>query len=174
VGRSPPPKQVEQVELHWRRQRLDEIGLELDVLDGPAISQGTAGGIRHAHQQARGVRLSVRAGPGSDLANWRGGYASRAAQFGKESPVTLCGAAVRQEAEIAADSAVGSYRAPKDGKIGHIYSNQPALFAVAVAFAIGGELAVAGWEVPLDERERYRAAEQRFFGSLTCLKKGGG
>jgi hypothetical protein len=158
-----------QVELRWRRHRLNQIKLELDVMDGPVVSEGAAGGIRYAIQEDRGVKLRVASGTGSDLASWRGAYASRVTRFGSERRVTVCGrAARRQEADVASESATGSHRA-EDGTIEHINADRPAVFAVAVAFTIAGEQVLVEWVVPAATRERYRSAEKRFLDSLVCL-----
>lgn len=165
---------AEQIQLSWRRHALGAIGLELDVMDGPAVSEGAAGEILYAIQEEGGVKLRVAAGPGSDLAGWRSGYAARAPRIGAESRLTVCGVpARRQEAEVAAESATGSVRGA-DGAIGHIDASKPAVVAVAVAFAIAGRPVLVEWVVPADGRERYRAAEKRFFASLTCPARDGG
>lgn len=158
----------DQVELSWRRHRLADIGLELEVLNGPALSEGSAGGIEYAIQEDRGVRLRVASSPDSDLASWRGSYAARGATFGGVDRLTVCGApAKRQVAEIAPESATGILRGP-DGSVGHVSADKPAVFAVAVAFAIVGRPVLVEWVVPATERARYRAAEKRFLGSLSC------
>ena len=162
-------KAADQVELSWKRHRLVDIGLELDLLDGPPVSEGAAGGITYAIQQDRGVKIRVASGPGSDLAGWRGFYPSQAKRFGGESVVTVCGTTGRrQEAEVAPESATGIYQDP-DGKIGHIYHDEPAVVSVAVAFAVRGQPVLVEWAVPAADRERYRAGEKHFLASITCL-----
>jgi hypothetical protein len=165
--------EADQIELRWRRHRLADLGLELDVLDGPEVSEGSAGATRYAIQEDRGVKLRVAAGAGGDLASWRGSYAARSPRFWRESATTLCGGlAHRQEAEVAAESATGSF-AGSDGAIGHMDVNRPAVHAVAVAFTIAGQPVLVEWVVPAADRERYRDAERRFLGSITCGPKGG-
>lgn len=156
------------IELSWRRHVSDALGLELDVIDGPAPSEGEAGGIRYLIQEHGGVKIGAWSGPGRDLAAWRGFYASRDVRLGAETSATVCGtAARRQEAEVAAESATGAYRGG-DGAIGHIDASKPAIVSVAVALVAGGRPLLIEWAVPASDRERYRAAEQRFLASLTC------
>ncbi len=158
-----------QVELRWRRHTIDAIGLALDInADGPAPSEGAAGGIRYLIQEHAGIKIGVWAGPGRDLQGWRDGFTPGSARLGQESAITVCGTpARRQEAQVAGQTATGVYRDPA-GNLGHIDGSTPATVSVGIAFTVRGQPVLVEWAVPAADRDRHRDAEAHFVASLAC------
>jgi hypothetical protein len=159
--------------LKWQERALPD-GVVMPMVDGAALVDGEAGGVRYAMQDLAdpAIRLGIWSGAGQDLAGFRGRFGPpRRFTAGREEAITLCGGSVPATRQVlaveAAPDAVGSFPA-KDGSIGHKTARFPALHAVGVAFSWKGTGYLAAWTVPGGDRDRVAADEAHFFASIRC------
>jgi hypothetical protein len=140
----------------WRRHRIDPLGLELEVLDGPPLFE-EPGSVLQASDP---LVLGVRYGDGATIEEWRERFAAwPPVEFG---PVTETGAGRRLEAAVVAGVAeallaVGVHRRVEE----------PARTVIALGFTLGGVPVLAHWSVPTERRDDYAEKERRFFDGAT-------
>jgi hypothetical protein len=149
------------------RATLDAIGLELELLDGAEVTRWDGGLLQFSPP----VEIGLWYGDGQTLQRWRAGAESAwpGVTFAAERDEALCGAAARViEARIpAGEAAEGGFTTPEGGL--ELRTQQaPAKTAVVAAFVHRGTPILLSWTVAADRREALRAAEERFFASLSC------
>jgi hypothetical protein len=149
------------------RATLDAIGLELELLDGAEVTRWDGGLLQFAPP----VEIGLWYGDGQTLERWRAGAESAwpGVTFAAERGLALCGAPARLlEAQIpAGEAAEGGFETPAGGL--ELRTEQaPAKTAVVAAFVHRDTPILLSWTVEAGRREELRAAEERFFASLSC------
>jgi hypothetical protein len=156
--------------MKWRPHAIEALGLELQVVDGPPLAEGTADGRTWLVQTSGPAQLAVRSAPGLDLEAWRALHGPpRRASFGVVAQTSVCGReALRQEVTVEEEPpAVGSYPG-EGGGIGHFEASFPRSVHVAVAVELDGVPVIAVWSVDAERRDTLRGDEAHFFSSLSC------
>ena len=152
----------------WRAHPIAALGLTIDLVDGPKITEGDGGGQHYVLQGHDAVVLAVRIGNDMTLAWWRSNFGERKLAFGAEASVTICGRAGRRQ-EVAVPTETATGLVPTDGGIGHIYSETPAHVHIAMSgLTSAGTPFVATWVVDAGRRDSLRIDEDHFFSSIRC------
>jgi hypothetical protein len=154
----------------WQTREIAPLGLTLDFLAGPAISEGVFEGVTYLIQSAGPLLLGVWYGAKQDLTTFRTGFGPQEpVTFGPEEEVRIGSqCAWRQVGTVAAGAtAIGLVQGP-DGLLGHISSSSIGVTHVVVAMPRRNLGVLIKWQVDTAERVTYQAAETHFFQAITC------
>jgi hypothetical protein len=149
------------------RTTIDAIGVALELFGDAEVTRWEGGLLQFAPP----VEIGLWYGDGQTLERWRAGAESTwpGLTCAEERTVTLCGVPGRLlEVRIPAGApAEGGFSTP-GGAMEFRRVQAPAKTAVVAAFAHRGTPILLSWTVEADRREALRAAEERFFASLSC------
>jgi hypothetical protein len=149
------------------RTTIDAIGVELELFGDAEITRWEGGLLQFAPP----VEIGLWYGDGQTLDRWRAGAESTwpGLSFAEERSVALCGVPGRRvEVRIPAGAAAEGGFATPGGELELRRVQAPAKTAVVAAFVHRGTPILLSWTVVTDQREALRAAEERFFASLSC------
>jgi hypothetical protein len=155
----------------WRPWPVPAVALTFDVIDGVPCVEGTFQGTTYVVQTLAQVTLGIWFGPGQDLAGFRSSFsAAEPVMFGAEAEALVAGeAASRQTGRVAGGAVATGVVLQPDGTLGHVTSESRDVTHVGVAWIRHGTPVLLRWQVETPERERWRAAEEHFLGSVVLL-----
>jgi hypothetical protein len=147
------------------------LALTFDVVDGVPCAEGTFQGVTYVVQAQAPVTLGIWFGPGQDLAGFRSSFsAGEPATFGAEAEALVAGEAVScQTGQVTGGAVATGLVLQPDGTLGHVTSESRDVTHVGVAWIRHGTPVLLRWQVETSERERWRSAEEHFFGSVVLL-----
>jgi hypothetical protein len=154
--------------VRWRQVSLPWLAAAVDLLEEVPAFEGKFAGTTYVVQTSPPVTLGVWHGPGQDLEGFRGSFGpGEPVTFDLETRVRVAGApARRQTGRVAAGTVATGLIAQPDGDIGHVDMVSGDVTHVAVAWVRAGTPVLMRWQVESAERERWRAAEDHFLGSV--------
>jgi hypothetical protein len=156
----------------WRRVPLPGLAAAVDLLDGVPVSEGVFEETSYVVQVAPPVVAGVWYGPGQDLEGFRASFGpAEPVTFDRESRARVAGTpARRQTGRVTAGTVATGLVAGPGGELGHVDVVSGDVTHVAVAWVREGTPVLMRWQVETAERERWRAAEEHFFGSVTFTR----
>jgi hypothetical protein len=155
--------------VRWRRVPLPGLTAAVDLLDQVPTAEGTFGGTTYVVQSAPPVTLGVWHGPGQDLRGFRDSFGpGEPVTFDRETRARVAGVPARRQIGHVTGGTVATGLVAQPGSdVGHVDVVAADLTYVAVAWVRTGTPVLMRWQVESVERERWRAAEEHFFGSVT-------